>query len=122
MPKNIKNADRTLDNMSSYVKSLFGSVKYSIEKNTTWERVDKDEPDNSSELDIGIKDVNNSEDEVDKQLDQLYELTLQMKKMGLEMNKTLDRHNDLIEDIDERVDHTNYDINKVNGRINKLLK
>jgi len=121
--KNVTNAHRSLDNMSSFVRSLFGSVKYDVEKDRSWLVKSAGKLPQGEPLPSDLKETDESgEEEFDKQLDQLYDLTLQMKQMSLEMNQSLDKHNEIIEEIDTRVDKSNYDIRTANKKIKKLME
>ncbi len=123
---NVKNAHRTLDNMSSYFKSLLGSVKYDVEKDKPWLVKSAGKlpaADNNRRL-SGYSSEESCEDnktQEDKDLDELYMLTLKMKQMGLSINKALDDHNEKVEEKNNKADGTNDDIQSGNRKIIKLL-
>ena len=126
--ENVKNAHRTLDNMSSYIKSLLGSVKYLVIKKNNIDNAN--DLNNNSKIDkpneLGTTDNTYNLDEFDKldkldELDELYDLTIKMKEVSLEINKALDRQCNKILKITDEVDDVNLDIRSANGKINKLL-
>lgn len=115
---NVKNAHRTLDNISSFIKSLFGSIKYpTINKSVSSDISSNDIP---SDINNSSKITNKITD--DDELDELYNLTIKMKELNISINKSIDRQTEKIQKITNRVDNSNIDINSANNKIDVLLK
>ena len=105
---NVQNAHRTLDNISSFIKSLFGSIKYPTLKPSN--PINHD-PTNH------IHDMSHKNDD----LDELYNLTVKMKELNISINKSIDRQTEKIQSLTERVDGTNRNIGLANAKIDELL-
>lgn len=126
---NVKNAHRTLDNISSFIKSLFGSIKYpTINKTSSSNDISSN---NIQSNDISSNDmtsnINNSSKITNKitdddELDELYNLTIKMKELNISINKSIDRQTEKIQKITNRVDNSNINMNSANNKIDVLLK
>jgi len=112
---NVQNAHRTLDNISSFIKSLFGAVRYPTTTSTKQTGSIKSEeikPNMATTTVISQKD---------DELDELYNLTVQMKELNISINKSLDRQTEKIQKLTNRVDNSNSGIKSANDKIDKLL-
>jgi cell division FtsZ-interacting protein ZapD len=108
---NVQNAHRTLDNISSFIKSLFGAVKYPAPKPS--------EPIKQEEIKPTMP--TSKEAQKDDELDELYNITVRMKDLNISINKSLDRQTEKIQKLNSRVDNSNIAIKSANEKIDKLL-
>lgn len=110
---NVQNAHRTLDNISSFIKSLFGAVRYPTVKPS--EPVESTKPTKAEHISNLPSSTN------DDELDELYNITVRMKEMNISINKSIDRQIDKIQKLNNRVDSSNAGIRSANDKIDKLL-
>jgi hypothetical protein len=138
--ENVRNADKTLKNMSSFFGSLWGTSDYEIIKDNSW-RIKKAKSLDGNDGNYGdgnlgaktkkekkqLKKLKNKhfkenfEEYVEDELDIIIKLTQQMKEMGEQISKELDSQNSKMEKLRTNVDDVNEKIHDSNRKIIKLL-